>query len=103
MFCMSPIMSGLALYDCRLKHRDASMTVADSWGSIQYTEHLCNAHLASPQVSRRWLNMDMVKTPLRSDSFYVGCEEPKTFDDKITKFCLQMGTTASAMSKSHQK
>ncbi|KAI7774884.1 hypothetical protein LA080_007709 [Diaporthe eres] len=105
----SPVISGLMLYHFRAETYDVGLAVANAWGSIAYPLHLYTAlqqeNLLSPhQVSSEsWDDMSVVLTLLSEDSFYVGAELPKNPQDYFKKFCLQMGTTASAFTNSKQK
>lgn len=103
LFRMSPITSGLFLYHFRARYREVGLAVADAWGSIQYCEHLYNALHRENLLLASWLDMDILTTNLGKGSFYVGGEAPKTPPDYFKKFCLQMGTTASAMVKGRRK
>ncbi|KAK2601422.1 hypothetical protein N8I77_010872 [Diaporthe amygdali] len=105
----SPVISGLMLYHFRAETYDVGIAVANAWGSIAYPLHLYTALrqeklLSSRQVpSECWEDMDVVLALLGEDSFYVGAELPKNPHDYFTKFCLQMGTTASAFTNSKNK
>lgn len=98
-FRMSPVICGLYLYHFRSRYRAIGLAVANAWGSIQYCEHLHNALFQEGQLHARWQDMDIITTNLGEDSFFVGGEVPKTPQDYLKKFCLQMGTTAAAMAK----
>ncbi len=96
---MSPVISGLLLYHFRQRYREAGLVVANAWGSIQYCGHLYNALRREKLLNGMWRDMDIVYTSLGVGSFYVGSDEPKTPEDYFKKFCLQMGTSAAAMSR----
>lgn len=96
-FRMSPILSGLALYHFRIRYRDAGLMVDNFWSAIQGCEHLYNALNSYDQLPDRWVDMDLVKSLLGSDSFYVGGQEPQTSRDQFRKFGLQMGVSAASM------
>lgn len=97
------------LYHFRAETYDVGITVANAWGSVAYPLHLYTAlqqeKLLSPREvpSGSWDDMDVVLTSLGEDSFYVGGELPKNPQGYFKKFCLQMGTTAAAFTKSKQK
>lgn len=105
----SPVTSGLMLYHFRAQTYNIGITVANTWGSIAYPLHLYTALqqeklLSSRQVpGETWEDMDVVLALLGKDSFYVGAELPKDPMDYFNKFCLQMGTTASAVANSKKK
>ncbi|KAI3326842.1 hypothetical protein HD806DRAFT_488357 [Xylariaceae sp. AK1471] len=102
-FRMSPVTSGLFLYHFRSRYREAGLAVADVWGSIQYCEHLYNALHHEKLLDAMWPDMDILTTNLGKDSFYIGGEVPKTPQEYFKKFCLQMGTSAAAMTKGRRK
>lgn len=102
-FRMSPIICGLVLYQYRFRHREAALAVADAWGSIQYAGHLCNTLDRSGLLKGRWEDMDIAKTLLGPERFFVGGEEPRTLADQLRKYCLQMGVSAAALSKKSRK
>lgn len=102
-FRMSPILCGLVLYQCRFRYREVGMAVADAWGSIQYAGHLYNTLQGSGLLMHRWEDMDIAKTILGPESFFVGGEEPKTLGDQFKKYCLQMGVSAAALGKKDRK
>ncbi|KAG8157275.1 hypothetical protein KVR01_012983 [Diaporthe batatas] len=105
----SPVLSGLILYHFRAQTYDLGLTVANAWGSVAYSLHLYNAlqqeRLLSPPGSsaETWEDMDLALTILNEGSFFVGAELPKNPQDYFKKFCLQMGTTASAFMKIKHK
>ncbi|KAK7999004.1 hypothetical protein PG991_014679 [Apiospora marii] len=96
-FRMSPLMSGLTLYNFRQRHHEVGLAVANAWGSIQYCQHLYNALRKEKLVEGDWVDMDVLYALLGEESFYVGGEEPASPVDYFKKFCLQMGTSAAAM------
>lgn len=102
----SPVVSGLMLYHFRAETYDVGIAVANAWGSIAYTLQLHTAlqheKLLSP-TEEPWDDIAVVLGNLGGDSFYVGGETPDNPLDYFKKFCLQMGTTASAFSSSKQK
>ncbi|KAM3556423.1 hypothetical protein MY1884_005056 [Beauveria asiatica] len=100
---MSPLLCGLILYQARFNYREASMAVADAWGSIQYAGHLYNALQTAGLLVGRWEDMDFVKVILGMESFYAGGEEPRTLPDQLKKYCLQMGVSAAALNKKSRK
>ncbi|KAI1303775.1 hypothetical protein F5Y03DRAFT_359023 [Xylaria venustula] len=102
-FRMSPVISGLFLYHFRSRYREMGTAVADCWGSIQYCEHLYNALHHEKLLNDTWPDMDVLKTNLGEDSFYVGGEVPTTPQGYFNKFCLQMGTSAAAMTRKRRK
>lgn len=102
-FRMSPVINGLVLYYFRYRYHEVGFAVANAWGSIQSCEHIYNALRHEKLLKGTWADMDVVYANLGEASFYVGGEEPKTPDDYFKKFCLQMGTSAAAMSKSRRK
>lgn len=103
----SPVISGLMLYHFRAETYDVGIAVANAWGSIAYPLQLYTAlqqeNLLSPVPSESWDDMAVVLANLGEDSFYVGAELPKNPLDYFKNFCLQMGTTVSAFTKSKQK
>ncbi|KAI0416786.1 hypothetical protein F5X98DRAFT_387764 [Xylaria grammica] len=103
LFRMSPVISGLFLYHFRSRYREIGLAVADVWGSIQYCEHLYNSLRHEELLNSMWPDMDVLTTNLGEDSFYVGSEVPKTPEAYFRKFCLQMGTSAAAMTKKRRK
>ncbi|QPG96780.1 hypothetical protein C2857_005241 [Epichloe festucae Fl1] len=103
LFRMSPVISGLMLYHFRGRYHSAGTALANAWGSIQYCEHLYNALQRQELLRSSWLDMDVVYTNLGAESFFVGNENPKTPTDCFLKFCLQMGTSAAAMSARRRK
>ncbi|KAI1808824.1 hypothetical protein F4811DRAFT_548401 [Daldinia bambusicola] len=98
MLKMSPVLSGLVLYHFRSSMWEMGIALADAWGSITYSLHLCNALQSERLMSDRWSDMDLVRTVLGDSKFFVG-DTPKTPDECFKKFCLQMGTTAAAFTK----
>lgn len=96
-FRMSPVMSGLTLYNFRQRYHEVGLAVANAWGSIQYCQHLYNALRKEKLVQGDWADMDVLYALLGEESFYVGGEEPASPADYFKKFCLQMGTSAAAM------
>ncbi|KAI1754847.1 hypothetical protein F4782DRAFT_463396 [Xylaria castorea] len=103
LFRMSPVISGLFLYRFRSQYRSTGLAIADVWGSIQYCQHLYNALRHEELLNSRWTDMDVLLANLGEDSFYVGGEMPKTPQEYFNKFCLQMGTSAAAMTKKRRK
>ncbi|KAI2465388.1 hypothetical protein F4781DRAFT_26414 [Annulohypoxylon bovei var. microspora] len=95
---MSPVLSGLMLYHFRSEIWDIGIALANAWGSITYSLHLYNALQSEKLMSRTWKDMDLVRTLLGDSSFFVG-DAPKSLSQYMTKFCLQMGTTAAAFTK----
>ncbi|KAK7959077.1 uncharacterized protein PG986_003931 [Apiospora aurea] len=102
-FRMSPVMSGLVLYNFRQRYHEVGLTVADAWGSIQYCQHLYNALRKEKLVKGDWADMNVVYTILGKESFFIGGEAPATVADYFKKFCLQMGTSAAAMTGKRRK
>ncbi|KAK8036298.1 hypothetical protein PG993_008912 [Apiospora rasikravindrae] len=102
-FRMSPVMSGLVLYNFRQRYHEVGLTVADAWGSIQYCQHLYNALRKEKLVNSDWVDMDVLYAILGEESFFIGGEAPATFADYFKKFCLQMGTSAAAMTGKRRK
>ncbi|KAK5626079.1 hypothetical protein RRF57_001794 [Xylaria bambusicola] len=103
LFRMSPVMSGLFLYHFRSRHREMGLAIADAWGSIQYCQHLYNALRHEKLLDDTWQDMEVLTANLGEDSFYVGGEVPKEPRAYFSKFCLQMGTSAAAMTKKRRK
>ncbi|KAK8063005.1 hypothetical protein PG997_015102 [Apiospora hydei] len=102
-FRMSPVMSGLVLYNFRQRYYEVGLTVADAWGSIQYCQHLYNALRKEKPVKGDWADVDVVYTILGKESFFIGGEAPATVAGYFKKFCLQMGTSAAAMTGKRRK
>lgn len=104
----SPIVSGLMLYHFRAQMYDMGITVANAWGSITYPLHLYVAMIQegfmtdSEKSEEGWRDLDIVLDLLDDSNFFVGGELPKDPDGYLNKFCLQMGTTASALGKIKQ-
>lgn len=102
----SPVIAGLLLYHFRAEIWDIGITVANCWGSITCSQHLYMAihnqglmgqsEDANPEAGL-WRDMDIVHCLLGTGNFFVGEEIPRTPEDAFRKFCLQMGTTASAV------
>ncbi|KAI0402171.1 hypothetical protein F4802DRAFT_577543 [Xylaria palmicola] len=103
LFRMSPVLSSLVLYHFRSRYRDVGLAVANTWGSIQYCNHLYNSLRQEQLLNSMWPDMDVLTTNLGQDSFYVGGEVPQTHQAYFNKFCLQMGTSAAAMTKKRRK
>lgn len=96
------------LYKHRAIMYDLGLSVANAWGSIAFSMHLCIAlsqenllSLYAPEYS--WDDMIAVMTLVGKDSFYVGSELPKSPENYLKKLCLQMGMTAVAFSNSKDK
>jgi hypothetical protein len=83
---MSPLISGLLLYHFRARYLDLGLAVADAWGSIQYCKHLYNALRQQNLIAHTWADMDVLYAILGPESFFVGCEEPKTPEECFKKF-----------------
>lgn len=105
----SPVLSGLLLYHFRAEMWDIGIAVANAWGSVTYSQHLYAAMQMQGLIGRSedanpdaksWPDMDLVLGLLGAGNFFVGAELPSTPEDAFTKFCLQMGTTAAAFTKS---
>ncbi|KAG6120723.1 hypothetical protein E4U14_003230 [Claviceps sp. LM454 group G7] len=103
LFRMSPLISGLTLFHFRARYHDAGHALATAWGSIQYCQHLYAALRHFVPEMARWPDMDLVYTNLGPDSFFVGGERPKKLVDHYLKFCLQIGTSAAAMTARRRK
>lgn len=102
-FHMSPTTCGLILYQFRFCYRDAGITLAGAFGSIQYAEHLYSALQTSGLLSGLWVDMSIVKTMLGAESFYAGGQEPRTLADQFKKYCLQMGVSPAAIARNSRK
>ncbi|KAK8079330.1 hypothetical protein PG994_003137 [Apiospora phragmitis] len=102
-FRMSPVMSGLTLYNFRQRYHEVGLAVANAWGSIQYCQHLYNALRKEKLVKGEWADMDVLYAILGEESFYVGGKEPALTEDYFKKFCLQMGTSETAMTGKRRK
>ncbi|KAI1120570.1 hypothetical protein F5Y10DRAFT_258140 [Nemania abortiva] len=103
LYRMSPVACGLFLYQYRTRYREAGFAVVDTWGSIQYCEHLYNALRHEGLLEDKWPDMDILVANLGEDSFFVGGELPETPQDYFKKFSLQMGTSAAAMNRVRRK
>ncbi|KAI0521398.1 hypothetical protein F5B22DRAFT_634763 [Xylaria bambusicola] len=103
LFRMSPVMSGLILYYFRSLHRAIGLGVANALGSIQCCQHLYNALRYEELLNYIWQDMEVITANLGKDSFYVGGEVPKDPRAYFSKFCLQMGTSAAAMTNNKQR
>lgn len=95
----SPVLAGLHLFRFRGDMYEIGISVANAWGSIQYAMHLYNALLQEKLLGnppRLWHDMDVARSMLGDSNFFVGGEPPKTREDFLKKFCIQMGVTVSA-------
>ncbi|KAK8097029.1 hypothetical protein PG999_012973 [Apiospora kogelbergensis] len=68
-FRMSPVMSGLTLYNFRQRYQEAGIAVANAWGSLQYCQHLYNALRSEKLVEGDWADMDVMYSLLGEGSF----------------------------------
>ena len=91
----SPMMSGLMLYNFRVDYHTLGFSVANGWGSIMYSQHLLNAVEQAKLVKRHWVDMEVVRTLVGNDSFFVGGELPKTPLDQLKKMAVQLGSSAA--------
>ncbi|KAI0482607.1 hypothetical protein GGR56DRAFT_620767 [Xylariaceae sp. FL0804] len=91
---MSPVLSGLMLYNFRANMFHIGTAVADAWGSITYPMHLLNALNSEGLLQERWEDMYVAFVLLQSKLF-VG-DPPKTPADYYKRFCLQTGHSAAA-------
>ncbi|KAM5342265.1 hypothetical protein ACJ41O_013231 [Fusarium nematophilum] len=91
----SPVICGLLLYHFRAGMYDIGIAVANAWGSITYSAHLYNALQQEGLLTDRWADMDVVQTLLGNSNFFVG-DRPKTTEEYLKRYLLQMGYSASA-------
>lgn len=96
----SPVLAGLHLFRWRGDLYDIGISVANAWGSIQYAMHLYNALQQEKLLgdNRHWRDMDVARSILKESSFFVG-DTPRTREDFLKKFALQMGVSVSAFDK----
>lgn len=100
----SPVLSGLMLYHFRAEMYDVGIAVANAWGSLAYALHLHVALQQEELVPREaWQDMSLVLGLLGTSTFFVGGELPKRPEDYMKMFCLQMGTSVSALRNSKHK
>ncbi|KAK0666605.1 hypothetical protein QBC41DRAFT_397761 [Cercophora samala] len=91
----SPVLAGLLLYHFRTEIHDVGIAVANAWGSITYPWHLYNALRSEKMLARSWSDMDVVHSILGDANLHVG-STPQNPNEYFTRFCLQMGVSASA-------
>ncbi|TPX17773.1 uncharacterized protein E0L32_002874 [Thyridium curvatum] len=91
----SPVISGLMLFRFRAEMYEIGITVANAWGSIQYTNHLYNALRQEKLLTTSWPDMEIVTSILGESNFFVG-GAPDNIADYLRRFCLQMGVTVAA-------
>lgn len=93
----SPVISGLMLYHYRMRYRDMGLRACDAWACLQSAQHLYNAACTGGGVEapQGWSDMAIARLLLGDSSFYVGGIAPRTRDDQVRKFCLQMGVSAT--------
>ncbi|KAM0433874.1 hypothetical protein ACHAPT_003817 [Fusarium lateritium] len=99
----SPILTGLYLFRLRTEMYDASLAVANAWGSITYTAHLYNALLEEGFLESQWHDMDIVLVLFGDSSIWLGGERPKTLEDCFQMLCLQMGVSAAAFTTNRRR
>lgn len=105
----SPVISGLLLYHFRARTHEMGLAVANAWGSITYALHLYVALEQEKLLATSnngvgfWQDMYIIMRLLGGSSFFVGAEVPGTIEGYFNKFSLQMGTTASILTKNTRR
>ncbi|KAK3996598.1 hypothetical protein QBC44DRAFT_377370 [Cladorrhinum sp. PSN332] len=98
----SPVIAGLMLYSFRFEAHGIGIAVANCWGSITYSWHLYNALKSEKLLKGIWKDMEVVYSLLGGPNLHVG-ETPANTDEYLKRFCLQMGVSASAFTKSRRR
>ncbi|KAF5554903.1 hypothetical protein FNAPI_6295 [Fusarium napiforme] len=95
----SPILAGLALYYHSAEMHEAGLRVTNAWGSIILPAHLENAISEEGLTKTWWLDME---TLFGDEAFYIG-GKPHTRSAYVKRFMLQVGFSASTLSKNRRK
>ncbi|KAK3311172.1 uncharacterized protein B0T15DRAFT_489798 [Chaetomium strumarium] len=97
----SPVLAGLTLFQLRICTYKVGMSVANTWRSIQSAYHLYHALQTCGLLRGTWTDMEVAHSLLGDSAFFVG-DPPRSFDDSLKKFCLQVGVTAAAVADARQ-
>ncbi|KAG5765620.1 hypothetical protein H9Q72_006306 [Fusarium xylarioides] len=98
----SPILAGLALYYHRAEMHEAGLKVTNAWGSIILPAHLENAISEEGLTKTWWLDMETLFKIFGDEAFFVG-GKPHTRSAYVNRFMLQVGISASTLSKNRRK
>lgn len=100
---ISPVISGLFIYNFRCRYQRIGLMIANNHFSIQSCKHLYNALLQENMLRDRWRDMDIVSMNLSPESFFVGYDEPKSMAECWRKFCFQLGRSPTMFMKNKRK
>ncbi|KAF5690474.1 hypothetical protein FDENT_3858 [Fusarium denticulatum] len=98
----SPILAGLALYYHRAEMHEAGLRVTNAWGSIILPAHLEDVISEEGLTKTWWLDMETLFKIFGDEAFFVG-GKPHTRSDYVNRFMLQVGISASTLSKNRRK
>ncbi|CVK86195.1 uncharacterized protein FMAN_06446 [Fusarium mangiferae] len=98
----SPILAGLALYYHRAEMHEVGLRVTNQWGSIILPAHLENAIREEGLTKTWWLDMDTLFEIFGDEAFFVG-GKPHMRSDYVNRLMLQVGISASTLSKNKGK
>ncbi|KAJ4306695.1 hypothetical protein N0V88_000059 [Collariella sp. IMI 366227] len=90
----SPVLAGLLLFHFRFKTFKVGIAVADAWGSIRSTMYLYHALRTQKLLRGAWRDIEVAHSLLGDSSFFVG-GPPRTLNDHVKKYFIQMGVTIS--------
>ncbi|KAJ4129857.1 hypothetical protein NW768_006827 [Fusarium equiseti] len=94
---LSPIISGLLLFQFRAQVYNLSITIMNCWGSVTYAAHLYNALVSEEELGKdSWPDMEVVQSYLGKSNLFIG-DPPTDKEGYARRLFLQMGYSASAI------
>lgn len=98
----NPLLCGLIMFNFKMRAQDLGVTLANAWSSILTTAQIYNAVRQEKLLSLPWKDMEMLISLQSEETFFVG-EHPKSPEEYVKRFALNMGYSATMFAKDHRE
>ena len=98
----NPLLCGLIMFNFKMRAQDLGVSLANAWSSILTTAQIYNAVRQEKLLSLPWKDMEMLISLQSEETFFVG-EHPKSPEEYVKRFALNMGYSATNFAKDHRE
>ena len=98
----NPLLCGLIMFNFKMRAQELGVTFANAWSSILTTAQIYNAVRQERLLAVPWKDMEMMISLQSEETFFVG-EHPKSPEEYVRRFALNMGYSAAIFAKDHRE
>lgn len=98
----NPLLCGLIMFNFKMRSQELGVAFANAWSSILTTSQIYNAVRQEKLLSVPYKDMEMIISLQSEETFFVG-EHPKSPEEYVKRFALNMGYSATIFAKDHRE